>query len=588
MSIHNADIADAFDELGDLLSLQGENPFRIRAYRRAARIVRSLPRELAELKTVSDYDAIPGIGRDLAAKIAELVKSGRIKALEKLRREVPSGVRDLLGLPGMGPARVRALMTTLNVKNREDLARALAAGRIGLVRGFGEMLQSRLRQALAHAAAVGIAKRFPLRVAAQYAEPLRRYLASVSGVERVEIAGSYRRGRETVGDLDVLAGAPAGVDVCGALERYPDLRELLASGPTKASGVLRNGLQVDVRAVPSRSFGAALLYFTGSKDHNIHLRRLAQERDWKLSEYGLFRGSDCLAGETEEGVYRKLGLSWIAPELREDRGEVEAAMSGALPKLIERGDLRGDLHVHTDATDGQDSLEAMVTAARAKNLSYIAIADHSKHVGIVHGLDAERLARQCDAIDALNSKVRDFVVLKGAEVDILEDGRLALPDGELARLDVVVIAIHSHFDLPRARQTRRLLRALERPYVSILAHPTGRLIGEREPYAFDFDRVLEAARERGCCLEVDGQPSRLDLDDTPVKAARDRGVMLSIASDAHSADQLANLDDGVRQARRGWARKADIINARPITELRTLLGRRLSAVSDARGPARAR
>ncbi|HTX05359.1 MAG TPA: DNA polymerase/3'-5' exonuclease PolX [Steroidobacteraceae bacterium] len=586
MSIHNADIADAFDELGDLLSLQGENPFRIRAYRRAARVVRSLPQELAELKTVSDYDAIPGIGRDLAAKIAELVKSGRLKALEKLRREVPPGVRDLLSLPGMGPVRVRSLMTTLHVKNREDLGRALAAGRIGLVRGFGEMLQSRLRDALAHTE--GVAKRFPLRVAAEYAEPLRRYLAAVSGVERVEIAGSYRRGRETVGDLDVLASAPAGVDVCGALERYPDLRELLASGSTKASGVLRNGLQVDVRAVPPESFGAALLYFTGSKDHNIHLRRLAQQRDWKLSEYGLFRGSDRVAGETEEGVYRTLGLSWIAPELREDRGEVEAAMTGALPRLIERSDLRGDLHVHTDATDGHDSLETMVAAARTRNLSYIAITDHTQHIGIVHGLDVERLARQCDAIDALNAKVRDFVVLKGAEVDILEDGRLALPDGELARLDVVVIAVHSHFDLTPAKQTRRLLRALERPHVSILAHPTGRLIGEREPYALDFDRVLEAARERGCCLEVNGQPSRLDLDDIHVKAARDHHVLLSIGSDAHSADQLGNLNDGVRQARRGWARKTDVVNARPITELRKLLGRKLSAVSDARGPARAR
>lgn len=587
MSIHNADIADAFDELGDLLSLQGENPFRIRAYRRAARVVRSLPQELAELKTVSEYDAIPGIGRDLAGKIAELVKSGRLKALEKLRREVPPGLRDLLSLPGMGPVRVRSLMTALHVKDRDDLKRALAAGRIGLVRGFGDMLQSRLREALDDAATEGVAKRFPLRVAAEYAEPLHRYLARVPGVERVEIAGSYRRGRETVGDLDVLVSAPADVDACGALAHYPDLRELLASGPTKASGVLRNGLQVDVRAVPSPSFGAALLYFTGSKDHNIRLRRLAQEREWKLSEYGLFRGEHCVAGETEEGVYRALGLSWIAPELREDRGEVEAAMTGALPVLIERSDLRGDLHLHTDATDGHGSLEAMVAAAQARNLSYVAITDHTQHIGIVHGLDGERLARQCDAIDALNEKARDFVVLKGAEVDILEDGRLALPDRELARLDVVVIAVHSHFDLPPAKQTRRLLRALERPHVSILAHPTGRLIGEREPYALDFDRILEAARERGCCLEVNGQPSRLDLDDAHIKAARDHGVMLSIGSDAHSADQLGNLDDGVRQARRGWLRRSDVINTRSIAGLRKLLGgSRVSVASAARGPAR--
>jgi DNA polymerase (family X) len=585
MSIHNADIADAFDELGDLLSLQGESPFRIRAYRRAARVVRSLPQELAQLKTVRDYDAIPGIGRDLAAKIAELVKSGRLKALERLRRQVPPGVRDLLGLPGMGPARVRALMTTLHVRSREDLERALAAGRIGLVRGFGETLQSRLREALAtsESAAAWAGKRFQLRVAAEYAEPLQRHLARVAGIERAEIAGSYRRGRETVGDLDVLVSAPAGVDARGALERYPDLREVLASGPTKAAGVLRNGLQVDVRVVAPASFGAALVYFTGCKDHNIHLRRLAQERNLKLSEYGLFRGDERLAGETEEGVYRALGLSWIAPELREDRGEIEAAMTGALPALVERSDLRGDLHVHTDATDGQDSLAAMVEAARARNLSYIAITDHTKHIGIVHGLDGGGLARQCDAIDELNSRVHDFVILKGAEVDILEDGRLALEDGDLARLDVVIIAIHSHFDLPAPAQTRRLLRALERPHVSILAHPTGRLIGEREPYVLDFERVLQAVRERGCCLEVNGQPSRLDLDDAHVKAARDHGVMLAIGSDAHSASQIGNLEDGVRQARRGWARRADIVNTRPIGELRRILERTAGRASGARG-----
>jgi DNA polymerase (family 10) len=584
MGIHNADIAEAFDELGDLLSLQGENPFRIRAYRRAARVVRSLPQELGALQSVRDYDAIPGIGRDLAAKIAELVKSGRLKALEKLRREVPPGLRDLLQLPGMGPVRVRALMTSLQVKNREDLQRALAAGRIGLVRGFGETLQARLREALAQTPATGAAKRFQLRVAAEYAEPLHGYLAHVPGVERVEIAGSYRRGRETVGDLDALVSAPAGVDACGALGRYPDLRELLASGATRASGILRNSLQVDVRAVPPESFGAALVYFTGSKEHTIHLRRLAQERGCKLSEYGLFRDDKRIAGETEEGVYRALGLSWMAPELREDRGEIEAAMSGALPALVERNDLRGDLHVHTDATDGQEPLEVMVAAARARNLSYIAITDHAKHVGIVQGLDGARLARQCDAIDELNAKVRDIVILKGAEVDILEDGRLALPDRDLARLDVIIIAIHSHFDLPPARQTRRILRALERPHVSILAHPTGRLIGEREPCALDFERVLEAAHARGCCLEVNGQPSRLDLDDVHVKAARDQGVMLSIGSDAHSAAQFGNLEDGVRQARRGWARRADIINTRSLAAVRKLLG--LSAASAARGPAR--
>lgn len=571
VSIHNADVAEAFEEIGDLLSIQRENAFRIRAYRRAAQIMRSLPRELAEMGGPGEYDALPGIGKDLAAKITELVKTGRLGALEKLRRRVPPGVRELLSLPGMGPVRVHALMTKLHVKSRDELRSALSAGRLGRLRGFGPALQERLRTALAVKAASDTAKRLPLSVAAQYAEPLRRYFASIPGVTRVEIAGSYRRGRDTVGDLDVLACTPASVNVFSTLKRYPDLREMTASGTTKASGVLRNGLQFDVRVVPKQSFGAALQYFTGSKDHSIHVRRRAQERGLKLSEYGLYRGQRRLAGDTEEGVYEALGLSWIPPELREDRGEVEASAKRALPRLVERSDLEGDLHVHTDATDGHNALEDMVAAARAQKLSYMAITDHAKYLGIVHGLDADRLARRCEAIDALNEKLRGFAVLKGVEVDILEDGRLALPDAVLEKLDVIIIAVHSHFELPEAEQTVRVLRALERPHVSILAHPSGRLLGERAPLALDFDRMLEAVHDRGCFLEVNGQPLRLDLDDVHIKAARDRGVLLSLASDAHSIDQLAYLEDAVRQARRGWVSKEDVLNARPLGELRKLL-----------------
>lgn len=569
--IHNADVAEAFEEMGDLLAIQGESPFRIRAYRRAGQVVRSLPKELADMAGEREYDALPGIGTDLAAKIGEIVATGHLKGLEQLRRRVPSGVRELLGLPGLGPVRVRALMTGLHVRDREDLKRALAAGALAKLRGFGPVLESRLQTALAAAPVAREARRLPLSVAAQYAEPLRRYLGSIRGVTRVEIAGSYRRGRDTVGDLDVLLCARAGVDPFGPLEQYRELRELSASGTTKAAGVLRNGLQVDLRVVPKESFGAALQYFTGSKDHGIHLRRRAQERGLKLSEYGLFRGAKRIAGESEAAVYRALALEFVPPELREDRGEIEAAARHELPVLLESADLAGDLHVHTDASDGNGTLAQMVAAARARRLSYIGIADHAKHLGIVHGLDADRLARQGEAIDALNDSVHDITVLKGAEVDILEDGRLALPDAVLARLDVVIVAIHDHFALPEAKQTARLLRALERPHVSIVAHPSGRLLGEREPYALDFERVLDAARDRGCALEVNGQPSRLDLDDVHVKAARDRGVLLSIGSDAHSADQLVNLDGGVRQARRGWARREDVLNTRPLGELRQLL-----------------
>ncbi len=570
MSIHNADIAAAFDEIADLLSIQGANAFRIRAYRRAAQTVRGLPHQLAEAGDSSAYAELPGIGTDLAGKIAEIIATGQLAALRKLRSEVPPGLRELLALPGLGPARVRALGTVLKIKNRTDLRRALAAGRLASLRGFGSSLRAKLESVLTRAPEA-TARRMPIAEAAEYAEPFRRFLAALPGVERVEIVGSYRRGRETVGDLDLLVAASAGVDVIGGLGAYADLDTRTASGRTKASGVLRNGLQFDLRVVRPESFGAALQYFTGSKEHGIRLRQRAHARGLKLSEYGLFHGSRRLFGRNEAQIYSALGLAWIAPELREDRGEFEAAEHDMLPRLVERADLRGDLHVHTRATDGSASLEEMVAAARAAGLSYVAITDHSKYLGIVRGLDAQRLARHCDAIDGLNEQLHGFTVLKGAEVDILEDGRLAMSDAALAPLDVIVVAIHSHFDLPEAKQTRRVLRALERPHVTILAHPTGRLLGQRESYALDFERVLAAVHERPCYLEVNGQPLRLDLDDVHVKAAVERGVPLALDSDAHAIGQFANLDGAVRQARRGWARKQDVLNTRSLAQLRPLL-----------------
>lgn len=570
MAVHNEDVAAAFDEIADLLDIQGENPFRIRAYRRAAQVVRSLPRDLGELGGEEELDALPGVGADLAGKIIELRSTGRLRALETLRRRVPPGLRALLSLPGLGPVRVRALRARLGIRGIDDLQRALTEGRLTSLKGFGTGLESRLRGALADKAASG-PQRMAWPIAAEYAEPLRTYLQSLPEVARAEVAGSYRRGRDTIGDLDLLVSSRSGAAVVRALRRYEDLRELTAAGTTKASGVLRNGLQVDVRIVPARSFGTALHYFTGSRDHNIHVRRRAQERGYKLNEYGLFRGRVRVAGATEEELFAALELPWIAPELREDRGEIEAAERHALPVLVERGDLHGDLHTHTDASDGREPLEKLVAAARARRLRYLAITDHSKYIGVVAGLDAARLARQMDAIDALNATLKDLVVLKGAEVDILEDGRLALPDSILRRLDLVVISVHSQFGLSELKQTQRVLRALERPCVSILAHPTGRLLGERQPYALDFERVLKAARERPCYLEVNGQPRRLDLDEVHVRAARDQGVLLSIASDAHSGAELDFLDHGIRQARRGWLTKLDVLNARPLGELRALL-----------------
>ena len=572
LTLHNEDIAAAFDEMADLLAIEGENPFRIRAYRRAAQTIRGLSRELASMHGTEEFEALPGIGADLAGKIGELLRTGKCHALEQHRRRTPPAVRELLALPGLGPVRVRALFTTGRVRSLNDLARALAANRLGGLKGFGPGIRARLNAALAERLKHPEA-RVPLSVAGQYAKPLKEFLQSLPGVERAEIAGSYRRGRDTVGDLDVLVCSAAGIDLGQALERYRDLAQLTASGDTKASGTLRNGLQVDFRVLRPESFGAAMHYFTGSRDHNIHIRRRAQQRGYKLSEYGLFRGKKRIAGETEGGLFAALGLDWIPPELREDRGEIEAAARHALPRLVECADLRGDLHVHTSASDGHNSLAEMVAAARARGLRYVAVTDHSKHVGVTGGLDAKRLARQVDEIDALNEACADFTVLKGAEVDILEDGSLALPDGVLRQLDIVVVAVHTQFELSAAKQTARILRALERPCVSVLAHPFGRLLGERGAYALDYERVLDAARDRPCYLEINAQPLRLDLDDVHAKAARDHGITLSIVSDAHSVDQLDMIQNGIRQARRGWITRDDVLNTQSIGELRGLLRR---------------
>jgi DNA polymerase (family 10) len=488
-----------------------------------------------------------------------------------LRRQVPKGLRDLLRLPAMGPVRVRAIHLKLGVNGIDDLRAALASGRLAKLRGFGPGIRSRLQAAVASKAPA--VKRWQWRAAAERAAPLRDYLSSIDGVTRVEVAGSFRRGRDTVGDLDVVIAGRPGLDLPRILRHYGDVTDLPVAGSTRCTVILRSGLQVDLRLVRAGSFGSALQYFTGSRDHSIALRQRAQQRGLKLNEYGLYRGRVRIAGATEQEVYAALDLPWIPPELRENRGEIAAAERGALPALIELPDLRGDLHVHTDASDGRESLEDMVRAARARGLEYIAITDHSRHLGIVHGLDADRLSRQIDAIEQLNSRNAGCVVLKGTEVDILEDGRLALPDGILARLDVVVAAIHDHFDLPEARQTARILRALEHPHVSILAHPTGRLLGERAPCKFDLSKILAAARARPCYLELNSQPSRLDLDDLAAKAAKEQGVLLSIASDAHTGAELGNLSYGVRQGRRAWLTADDVLNARPLSALLDLLVR---------------
>lgn len=570
MPVHNADIAAVFEEIADLLEIQGDNPFRIRAYRNAARQIQSLGAPAADMVARGeDLTELPAIGTDLAAKIAEIVKTGKCQALEKLCKKVPPTLAELMRVPGLGPKRIKTLHDQLKVRTVAQLRAAARAGKIRELPGFGEKTEVAILEALeAHA---GEAKRFKLAVAAQYAEPLVTYLKKTPGVGQVVIAGSYRRFKETVGDIDVLATAGDSGPVMERFAAYEEIRDVLAKGPTRATVMLKSGLQVDLRVVEEESFGAALHYFTGSKAHNIAIRRLGQQRKLKINEYGVFKGDKRVAGDTEESVFAAVGLAWIPPELRENRGEVEAAATGKLPRLIELKDLKGDLHAHTKATDGHHTLKEMAEAAKGRGLEYLAITEHSRRLTVAKGLDPQRLRREIAEIDRLNEKLDGITLLKGIEVDILEDGSLDLPDSVLKELDLVVGAVHSKFDLPPKKQTERILRAMDNPYFAILAHPSGRLIGEREAYDVDMLKLVRHARERGCFLELNAHPDRLDLLDVYCRMAKDEGVKVAISSDAHRIQDFDNLKYGVGQARRGWIEKGDVLNTLPLRDLRRAL-----------------
>lgn len=572
MPAHNPDIAQGFDEIADLLELEDANPFRVRAYRNAARVVRGLGTEVAAmLQRGGDLAELPGIGKDLAGKIQIFVKTGHLPLLDQLRRATPAIAVELLKLPGLGPKRVNTLCQELDVHALEQLHRAVLDGRVRDLPGFGAVTEERLRQALeAHAKAP---PRLKLALAESYVEPLLAWLRGAPQVDAVIAAGSYRRCQETVGDIDILVTAARGAPVVKRFTEYEEVERVAARGTTRATVVLKSGLQVDLRIVPVRSYGSALHYFTGSKAHNIAIRRLGQRHGLKINEYGVFRKSRRIGGETEAEVYRAVGLPYIPPELRENRGEIEAAAAGKLPALVELADLRGDLHAHTEATDGHNTLAEMAAAARTRGLEYLAITEHSKRITMAHGFDSRHLLKQADAIDRFNATNPGIAVLKGIEVDILEDGKLDLPDATLAHLDLVVAAVHSHFNLSREKQTERVLRAMDRPHFTVFAHPTGRLIGERAPYDVDMARVIAAAKERGCFIELNAHPDRLDLIDAHCRMAKEARVLVSVATDAHRIEELGNLRFGIFQARRGWLEKGDVLNARTLAALRPLLAR---------------
>jgi DNA polymerase (family 10) len=570
MAVHNTEIADIFEQLADLLEIRAENPFRVRAYRNAARVIRGHGRSLSELvEAGADLSELPGIGKDLAGKIATIVRKGSLPLLVQLRAKVPPALLAMTRVEGLGPKRARALYGALRIRSLEDLVRAARSGRIREITGFGAKTEKLIEQRAARATTAE--RRMKLADAEEIAEPLAEYLRKAPGVKELAVAGSYRRRRETVGDLDIVVSAIRGTRVMDRFVHYEDVTEVVSQGTTRATVRLHDGLQVDLRVVPPASYGAALYYFTGSKAHNIAVRRMAVARGLKLNEYGIFRSEERIGGSREKDVFDAVGLPVIPPELREDRGEIEAARKKRLPTLVELDDIHGDLHCHTRATDGHDTIEAMARAAAELGYEYVSINDHTKRVTMAHGQDRRRLLAQLRAIDKVNAKLDGIVVLKSAEVDILEDGRLDLPDEVLKELDFTVCAIHYGLHRSRAQQTGRILRAMDNRYFTILAHPTGRLINAREPYDIDLERVIEGARERGRILELNAHPDRLDLDDRACRMAKEAGVRIAISTDAHRTADLRYMRFGVGQARRGWLEPADVVNTHGLGALMKLL-----------------
>lgn len=575
MPIHNNDVADIFDEVADLLEIKGDNPFRVRAYRNAARTVAGLSRSVADLAAEEKgLDGIPGIGKDLAEKIRTIVATKNLPFLENLKKELPEGLSTLMKIRGLGPKKVAVLYKDLQIASVEALKKAVAAGKIRELPGFSVKTEQSLLEELGRTKVSDRGpERFKRARAEQIVTPLFAELKKAKGLEEVAIAGSYRRQAETVGDVDILAAAKMSADITKRFVHYDDVIKVLAEGETKSSVVLRGGLQVDLRVVPLASFGAALHYFTGSKAHNIAVRTMGVKRKLKINEYGVFRGKKMIAGRTETEVYKTVGLPYIEPELREDRGELQAAAKGRLPRLVELKDIKGDLHAHTKATDGRYSALEMAEAAKDRGYEYLAITDHSQHVTVARGMDAKRLAKSIKEMDKINAKLKGFTLLKSIELDILVDGSLDLPDGILDDLDLVVVSVHYNFKLPKEKQTERVIRALDNPRVNIFGHPSGRLINERPPYEIDLEKVMKAAVERGCFLEVNGHPDRLDLDDVHCRMAKEMGLKLALSTDAHSTDDLDLMRFGIGQARRGWIEASDVINTRSLPELRKLLKR---------------
>jgi DNA polymerase (family X) len=581
----NAEIAAVFDQVADLLEFQGANAFRVRAYRNAVNAIRTLPEQLARIAADPNRKLtdIAGIGKDLANSILELIATRRLPLLEELQAKIPHSALEMLRIPGLGPKKAAAIYNELKIATLDQLRAACEAQEVRKLKGFGAKTEETILAGLPFATSQELVRLY-WSEADVFAQQLRAHLMARKSIKQLEIAGSYRRGKETVGDLDILAESLDVREVMDRLAEFPGIEHVLGRGETKMSVRLATGLQVDLRIVPAESFGAALQYFTGSKDHNVVLRQLAKDRGLKINEYGVFRVGDdtkaagptageYIAGRTEDEVYATLDLPAFPPELRENRWEFQWAKAGKLPRLIELGDMVGDLHMHTTATDGKNSLEEMVAAAQERGLKYIAITDHSKRVSMANGLDATRLLRQWDEIDRLSATVSGLRILKGVEVDILEQGGLDLPDEVLAKADWVMASIHYGQNQPADQITRRMLGAIENPHVTAISHPTGRMINKRKPYDVDLEAVFDAAVKHGKFMELNANPRRLDLNDIHCAAAKRHGIPIVISTDAHSIANLELMRYGILQARRAGLTKEDVVNTRSWEEVKGMMGR---------------
>jgi len=561
----NKELADLFEKMADILEFKGENPFKISAYRKASRVLGDLTQDMGEIAESGELKKVPGIGEGMAQKIVEYLKTGKIAKYEEIKKGVSDELIAIMDIPGMGPKTLSLIHREKGIGNLSQLEKAVEDGSLIGLPGIGEKKVENIKRG------IELLKqskgRMNLGIAFPLAKRIVEALREKTGLRKIEWAGSLRRMRENIGDIDILATGPNHEKIVTTFTHLPEVKEVLASGETKASVIVEGGVQIDLRVVEEDSYGAALQYFTGSKGHNIHLRGIAKGQGIKINEYGVFKGEKKIGGKEEKDVYKVLGMAWIEPELREDRGEIEAAQEKNLPKLVEESEVKGDFHVHSNWSDGSSSIEEVARAALKRGYQYIVICDHSKSLKIAHGLDETRLMKQMEEIDRINELLKGFQILKGTEVDILSDGRLDLSEKALEKLDFVVASVHSGFKQDKERMTKRIIKALENPYVHVLGHPTGRLLGARYPYEVEMGEVMEAAKKYGKALEVNAYSERLDLDDIHCRKAKEMGVKVGIGTDTHHLDQMWMMSLGIAVARRGWLETQDVLNALSLKEL---------------------